>query len=124
MALRWQHRLLERVAAVAAGGPLRAAIVTAWVVLGATTLARHELQPQETFFEEVHQVTADLEAWRGKTLLVWGRVVEGSIERANTAGSYRFQVESLAPRPGAVLRAIYTGALPDRFRSRAQVMLL
>src|SRR5256885_9597381 len=39
------------------------------------------------------------------------------------AGSYRFQVESLASRPGAVLRASYTGALPDLFRSRAEVML-
>jgi cytochrome c-type biogenesis protein CcmE len=51
-----------------------------------------------------------------------GNVVNGSIEQAKGTLMYRFQIESLPPRPHAVISASYTGLVPDTFKSGAEVV--
>jgi len=74
------------------------------------------------YYEYVDEVMANPGVWRGRHLQVHGNVVEGSIERAVGTTRYRFAIESREPRPYAVLRATYTGVLPDLFRSCALVI--
>lgn len=74
------------------------------------------------FYKHVDEVMASTDAWRGKKLQVHGNVVDGSIEQAKGTLMYRFQIESLPPRPHAVISASYTGLVPDTFKSGAEVV--
>jgi cytochrome c-type biogenesis protein CcmE len=127
---RWRWAVLERLGILAAGGPLRALLVGAWIVLGVVAAWRAfgwSFRPEVQYYKYVDEVKADLEAWRGKRLKVHGRVVPGSIRRAipRTGGapSYWFAMRSCDPRPPAVLGASYSGEVPDLFRSDAEVVV-
>jgi cytochrome c-type biogenesis protein CcmE len=74
------------------------------------------------FYKHVDEVMTNTDAWRGKKLQVHGNVVNGSIEQAKGTLMYRFQIESLPPRPHAVISASYTGLVPDTFKSGAEVV--
>jgi cytochrome c-type biogenesis protein CcmE len=74
------------------------------------------------FYKHVDEVMTSTDAWRGKKLQVHGNVVNGSIEQAKGTLMYRFQIESLPPRPHAVISASYTGLVPDTFKSGAEVV--
>ena len=74
------------------------------------------------FYKHVDEVAAQPDALRGKRLQVHGHVVKDSIEQAKGTLSYRFRIESRAPRSPAVLSASYTGLVPDTFKSGAEVV--
>ncbi|HEX4404505.1 MAG TPA: cytochrome c maturation protein CcmE [Polyangia bacterium] len=74
------------------------------------------------FYKHVDEVMTNTDAWRGKKLQVHGNVVNGSIEQAKGTLMYRFEIESLPPRPHAVISASYTGLVPDTFKSGAEVV--
>jgi cytochrome c-type biogenesis protein CcmE len=74
------------------------------------------------FYKHVDEVMANTAAWHGKKLQVHGNVVDGSIEQARGTLTYRFKIESLPPRPPAVISANYTGLVPDTFKSGAEVV--
>jgi cytochrome c-type biogenesis protein CcmE len=74
------------------------------------------------YYKHVDEVMSAADSWRGKRLQVHGNVVEGSIEQAKGTLMYRFKIESRAPRPHAVIDAVYTGLVPDTFKSGAEVV--
>ncbi len=59
------------------------------------------------------------DAWQGKTLQVHGNVVPGSIGRKRDALEYQFELQ----RNGKVIRAYYTGIVPDTFKDNSEVVL-
>jgi cytochrome c-type biogenesis protein CcmE len=74
------------------------------------------------YYQHVDEVTAKIDAHRGKRLQVHGHVVDGSIEQARGTLQYRFKLESRDPRPHAVIAANYNGLVPDTFKSGAEVV--
>ena len=99
-------------------------IVATVVVLGGVVayLLTASMKQGAEFYMHVDEVSANLDSWRGKRLQVHGNVVNGSIEQAKGTLSYRFQIESLPPRPHALMTATYTGLVPDTFKSGAEVV--
>jgi cytochrome c-type biogenesis protein CcmE len=122
----WRRAIVERLGVLAAGGPLRALLVGAWLVLGAVAAWRAlgwSLRPEVQYYKHVDEVKADLEKWRGKRLQVHGFVVPDSITRTPPQPHIWFAIQSCRPRPHAVLGASYTGWVPDAFRSNAEVVV-
>ncbi len=99
-------------------------IVSTVVVVGGVVayLLTASMKQGAEFYMHVDEVSANLDGWRSKRLQVHGNVVEGSIEQAKGTLSYRFKIESLPPRPHAVMTATYTGLVPDTFKSGAEVV--
>jgi cytochrome c-type biogenesis protein CcmE len=93
------------------------------VVTGAVAflLSRSLKEGAETY-KHVDEVMAKVTSFQGKRLQVHGNVVDGSIEQRKGTLEYRFQIESRAPRPHAVISASYTGLVPDTFKSGAEVV--
>jgi cytochrome c-type biogenesis protein CcmE len=58
-------------------------------------------------------------AWHGKNLQVHGIVVPDSIAQKPNSLEYRFDIQ----RNGKVLRAYYTGVVPDTFKADSEVVL-
>ena len=71
------------------------------------------------YYKYVDEVTAQPEAWHGKNLQVHGYVVPGSIGRKRDVLEYEFDIQ----RNGKVIRAYYTGIVPDTFKDDAEVVL-
>jgi cytochrome c-type biogenesis protein CcmE len=71
------------------------------------------------YYKYVDEVTAEPEAWQGRNLQVHGYVVPGSIGRKRDALEYQFDLQ----RNGQVIRAYYTGIVPDTFKDDAEVVL-
>ena len=57
--------------------------------------------------------------WKGKKLQVHGYVVPGSIGKKRDTLEYRFDIQ----RNGKMLRAYYTGIVPDTFKDDSEVVL-
>ena len=74
------------------------------------------------YYMHVDEVMAAPDAVRSKRLQVHGNVVNDSIEQAKGTLQYRFKIESRAPRPPAVITAVYSGIVPDTFKSGAEVV--
>ena len=71
------------------------------------------------YYKYVDEVMADPGQWQGKPLQVHGYVVPGSIGRKRDALEYQFQVQ----RNGKVIKAYYTGIVPDTFKNDSEVVL-
>ena len=71
------------------------------------------------YYKYVDEVVAEPQAWHGKNLQVHGYVVAGSIGRKRDALEYEFDLQ----RNGKVIRAYYTGVVPDTFKDDAEVVL-
>jgi len=69
------------------------------------------------YYKHVDEVMNDASAWQGKRLQLHG-YVEG-IERKRNSLDYRFSVQS----NGQVVRASYSGVVPDTFKEGAEVVL-
>ena len=89
-----------------------AALVLAFAGLMFATL-REETQ----YYKHVNEVMAEPAAWHGKRLQLHGHV--SGIERKRSSMEYRFNVES----NGSVVRASYTGVVPDTFKEGSEVVL-
>jgi len=71
------------------------------------------------YYKHVDEVMANPQNWEGKRLQLHGFVVNGSIGRKNDSLEYRFDVH----QNGKVIRAYYTGIVPDTFKGDAEVVL-
>ena len=79
----------------------------------------YSLQGDASYYKHVDEVMASPSQWHGKSLQLHGYVVKGTwFQKPNTL-EYQFKVES----KGAVVRASYTGVLPDTFKDEAEVVL-
>ena len=70
------------------------------------------------YYKHVDEVMANPQAWQGKNLQVHGFVVPKSIGRKRDSLDYQFDVQT----NGKVLRAYYTGIVPDTFKDGAEVV--
>lgn len=70
------------------------------------------------YYKHVDEVMANPEPWQGKRLQLHG-FVQGQPERKRDSLEYRFDVQ----QNGKVIRAYYTGIVPDTFKEDAEVVL-
>lgn len=89
-------------------------LATAFGVLLYTTMGE-----SMQYYKYVDEVAGQHEVWAGKTLQVHGYVVPGSIGRKRDALDYQFDLQ----RNGQVIRAYYSGVVPDTFKDEAEVVL-
>jgi cytochrome c-type biogenesis protein CcmE len=71
------------------------------------------------YYKHVEEVMNEPEAWYGKPLQLHGYVKPDSIYRKRESLEYRFEVQS----QGHVVKATYTGIVPDTFQPDAEVVL-
>jgi cytochrome c-type biogenesis protein CcmE len=71
------------------------------------------------YYKHVDEVMVNPQAWHGKNLQLHGFVVPKTIMRKRDSLEYRFDVQS----NGKVVRASYTGIVPDTFKDEAEVVL-
>ena len=71
------------------------------------------------YYKYVDEVMAEPAAWHGKNMQVHGIVVPDSIARKPDTLEWRFDLQ----RNGKVLRAYYTGIVPDTFKAESEVVL-
>ena len=89
-------------------------LLTAFGVLMYTTLGE-----SMQYYKYVDEVVAQPDAWRDKTLQVHGNVVAGSIGRKRDSLDWQFDIQ----RNGKIIRAYYTGIVPDTFKNDSEVVL-
>jgi cytochrome c-type biogenesis protein CcmE len=70
------------------------------------------------YYKHVDEVMADPNAWFGKNLQLHG-FVHGEPARKRDSLEYRFDVQN----KGMVMRAYYTGIVPDTFKADSEVVL-
>ena len=70
------------------------------------------------YYKHVDEVMADPGAWYGKNLQLHG-FVQGEPARKRDSLEYRFDVGN----NGKVVRAYYTGIVPDTFKAESEVVL-
>jgi len=71
------------------------------------------------YYKYVDEVMVEPAAWHGKHMQVHGIVVPDSIARKPDSLEWRFDIH----RNGKVLRAYYTGIVPDTFKADSEVVL-
>ena len=87
-------------------------LATAFGVLLYSTLGE-----SAQYYKYVNEVMAEPDAWYGKPLQVHGYARD--IRRKRDSLDYSFEIH----REGAVLRATYTGIVPDTFLNESEVVL-
>ena len=93
-------------------------LATAAVLVAAvSTLLFATLREDTQYYKHVNEVMTDPSAWQGKRLQLHGYVA--GIERKRNSLEYRFNVQS----NGSVVRAYYTGVVPDTFKEGSEVVL-
>ena len=94
--------------------------VTTVVLVGAFAAMLYSTMGESMqYYKYVDEVVAEPQSWQGKKLQVHGYVVPGSIGRKRDALEYQFDLQ----RNGKVIRAYYTGIVPDTFKGDAEVVL-
>ena len=98
---------------------LRVGLTTAVLVLAFGGLLWSTLRDGTEYYKHVEEVSAQPDAWYGKRLQLHGFVVPDSIMRKRDSLEYRFEMES----NGQIVRASYTGIVPDTFKNDSEVVL-
>ena len=94
--------------------------VTALVLLSAIGgLLWYSLQQDTAYYKHVDEVMTSPDQWKGKSLQLHGFVVKGTWKQKPSTLEYIFDVEN----KGKIVRASYTGILPDTFKDEAEVVL-
>ena len=94
--------------------------LTAVVLMSALGgLLWYSLQQDTAYYKHVDEVMASPDQWHGKSLQLHGFVVKGTWKQKPNTLEYIFDVEN----KGKVVRASYTGILPDTFKDEAEVVL-
>ena len=78
------------------------------------------------YYKHVDEVTGDLAAWQDKNLQVHGFVVNESIMKKPNSLDYRFEIENKdesGNRIGEIIKAEYSGIVPDTFKNGAEVVV-
>ena len=79
----------------------------------------YSVQQDTAYYKHVDEVMASPDQWKGKPLQLHGFVVKDTWKRKGNTFEYIFDVEN----KGKVVRASYTGILPDTFKDEAEVVL-
>ena len=79
----------------------------------------YSVQQDTAYYKHVDEVMASPDQWKGRPLQLHGFVVKKSWGRKADTFDYEFKVEN----KGKVVRATYTGILPDTFKEEAEVVL-
>lgn len=98
---------------------IKIAATSAVIVLALTGLMYTTLSVGTEYYKHVDEVMAEPEAWYGKKLQLHGFVVEGSIKKRPNSLDYLFDIQS----NGKVVRATYTGVVPDTFKDASEVVV-
>ena len=98
---------------------IKIAATSAVIVLALSGLMYTTLSEGTEYYKHVDEVMADPEAWYGKKLQLHGYVVDGSIQKRPNSLDYRFDIQS----NGKVVRATYTGVVPDTFKDSSEVVI-
>ena len=98
---------------------LRIGLTTVVLVLAFAGLLWSTLREGTEYYKHVEEVMVQPDAWYGKRLQLHGYVVPSSIMRRKDSLDYRFEVQS----KGQVVRATYSGIVPDTFKDDAEVVL-
>ena len=98
---------------------LRIGLTTVVLVLAFAGLLWSTLREGTEYYKHVEEVMVQPDAWYGKRLQLHGYVVPSSIMRRKDSLDYRFNVQS----KGQVVRATYSGIVPDTFKDDAEVVL-
>jgi cytochrome c-type biogenesis protein CcmE len=94
--------------------------LTAVVLLSALGgLMWYSLRQDTAYYKHVDEVMASPDLWHGKSLQLHGFVVKGTWKQKPSTLEYIFDVEN----KGKIVRASYTGILPDTFKDEAEVVL-
>jgi cytochrome c-type biogenesis protein CcmE len=95
-------------------------LVTTLVLAGAFVgLMAVTMRDEAMIYKRVDEVVPVASEWYGKNLQLHGFVVDGSIMRRPNTLDYRFDVKN----GDSVVRASYTGVVPDTFKDGAEVVL-
>ena len=98
---------------------IKIAVTAAVLALALGGLFYSTLAEGTEYYVHVDEVMTDPSAWQGKRLQLHGFVVDKSIFVKPQTLEYEFKVEN----KGKVVRATYTGILPDTFKEEAEVVL-
>jgi cytochrome c-type biogenesis protein CcmE len=94
--------------------------LTTVVLLGAFSgLLYSTLREDTQYYKHVEEVMGQPDEWYGKRLQLHGFVVKDSILRRRDSLDYKFKIQS----NGAVVDAVYTGIVPDTFKSESEVVI-
>jgi len=78
------------------------------------------MQEGTQYYLEVEEVLADPAAWDGKPLQVHGYAA--NVMRRPKSLDYRFEIADSVENRSHVMRAVYTGIVPDTFDNHAEVV--
>jgi cytochrome c-type biogenesis protein CcmE len=98
---------------------VRIGLTSLVLVLAFGGLMYSTLSEGTEYYKHVEEVMVNPEAWHGKNLQLHGFVVPKSIKRRPDSLDWRFEVQS----KGHVVRASYSGIVPDTFKDEAEVVL-
>ena len=98
---------------------IRIGITSVVLALAFSGLLWSTLSEGTEYYKHVDEVTEDPAAWQGKNLQVHGFIVNESIMRRPDTLDYRFEIEN----NGEVIKAEYSGIVPDTFKSGAEVVV-
>jgi cytochrome c-type biogenesis protein CcmE len=98
---------------------VRIGLTSLVLVLAFGGLLYSTLSEGTEYYKHVDEVMTNPEAWHDKNLQLHGFIVPNSIERKRDSLDWRFEVQS----KGHVVRATYTGVVPDTFKDEAEVVL-
>jgi cytochrome c-type biogenesis protein CcmE len=93
--------------------------VSAVVILSALTwLMIATISEGAEYYKTVDEVMASPQEWQGKRLQVHGHVLGDPLVKTSTL-EYKFKMHA----NGQVMDAVYTGVVPDTFKSDAEVVV-
>ena len=98
---------------------MKIAVTAAVLALALGGLFYSTLAEGTEYYVHVDEVMTDPSAWEGKRLQLHGFVVDKSIFVKPQTLEYVFQIQN----KGSVVRASYTGIVPDTFKDGSEVVL-
>jgi cytochrome c-type biogenesis protein CcmE len=98
---------------------VKIAATAAVLVLALGGLMYTTLSEGTEYYKHVDEVMTNPDPWLGRKLQLHGFVVDKSILRKPDTLEYRFQIQN----KGSIVRASYTGVVPDTFKDGSEVVL-
>jgi cytochrome c-type biogenesis protein CcmE len=98
---------------------LKIALTTVVLLVAFGGLLWSTLRDGTEYYKHVDEVMVQPDAWYGKRLQLHGYVVPNSVLRRRDSLDYRFEVQN----KGQVVKASYSGIVPDTFKDDAEVVL-
>ena len=98
--------------------PIKISVTVTVLLVALIGLLYTTLSEGTEYYKHVDEVVTNPSAWYGKNLQLHG-FVQGEPARKRDSLEYRFDVQS----NGKVVRAFYTGIVPDTFKADSEVVL-